>query len=206
MNEELLKIIGIVVGAGGLGAFLTYKLGNRKQDSSEFKTVVEEYKDLVTNYKSELDKLRKDFDELKVLVFQKEDEIKTLRNQLMIFESSHADIPMPMWLKDTNGIMLFLNEEYERIVLNPIGKTTEDYIGKTDYDVWGKEIGKQFTDNDKQVMRQKKPVQFKETWQGSNGATFVGTLLKYPRFLNNRTVIGIGGVIMNIKQEKKTEK
>ena len=206
MSNELLKILGIIFGAGGMGAFLSYKLGNRKQDGSEFSAVVQEYKDLLEGYKKEVVQLRKDVDGLKELFKEKHDEVIALRNQLMIFESSHVDIPVPIWLKDTNGVMLFLNEEYERKILQPIGKTMDDYIGKKDSDVWGDITGKMFTDNDKKVMRLKKPVQFIETWEGLNGDVFQGVLIKYPRFLNNKTVIGIGGLIMNIKKVKKTPK
>lgn len=204
--QEFGKILGLIVGAGGLGAYLTFKLGNRKQDTTEFSSVVSEYKELVKGYKQEVVQLRVDVEELKKFLHDKQDEVTNLRNQLMIFESSHVDIPVPIWLKDTNGVMLFLNEEYERLLLNPIGKTSEDYIGHKDKDVWGEATGKIFTDNDKKVMREKKPIEFTEKWIGLNGVEFEGRLIKYPRFLNNRTVIGIGGLIMEIKKVKKTQK
>jgi hypothetical protein len=206
MNSELLKILGIIFGAGGLGGFLTYKLGNRKQDNSEFISVVTEYKQLVEGYKAEVGELRKEVLSLKTFLDKKHDEVVHLRNQLMIFESSHVDIPVPMWLKDTKGVMLFLNEEYERLILHPSGKTSKEYIGHTDFDVWPKEVARLFTSNDKEVMRKKKPVEFVETWAGQNDVVFEGRLLKFPRFLNRNTVIGIGGIIMEIKEVKKTKK
>jgi len=202
MDSEILKTISIVLGAGGLGAFLSYKLGNRKQDNSEFVSVMAEYKALVAEYKTEVVKLREEVELLKNDSQQKKESLQNLRNQLLIFESSHVDIPVPMWLKDTKGTMLFLNEEYSRILLNPIGKTTGDYIGFTDFDVWDKATAKAFVSHDKEVMRKRKSVQFKETWRGANGTLYEGSVLKYPRFLNNKTIIGIGGIILEIKEIK----
>jgi hypothetical protein len=196
---DILKIMSIILGAGGLGAFLTYKLGNRKQDNSEFVSVMAEYKALVAEYKAEVIKLREEVEYLKTDSQQKREDVQNLRNQLLIFESSHIDIPVPMWLKDTNGVMLFLNEEYSRTLLQPIGKQSSDYIGFTDFDVWDKATAKEFRSHDKDVMRKKKAVQFKEIWEGSNGNIYEGTVLKYPRFLNRNTVIGIGGIILEIK-------
>lgn len=204
--KNIPEIIGIVLGAGGVGAFLSYKLGIRQQGTSEFQTIIEEYKSMVLEFKADVVELRKEVDLLRKEINEKKGEIQNLRNQLIIFESSHIDIPVPVWLKDTNGTMLFINSEYEKLILNPINKTAEDYIGHKDSDVWGVEVGKQFTLNDKKVMREKKPIQFTESWHGNDGVVYEGTLIKYPRFLNNNTVIGIGGIIMSIKVEKKTVK
>jgi len=193
----------------GLGALLTFKLGNRKQDESEFVSIVNEYKGLMEGYKMEVDSLRKEvvniqlnLNKTNLSLLASDKEITNLRNQLMIFESANADVPVPIWLKDTQGIMLFVNEEYERSLLQPINKTSEDYIGFTDSNVWSKKIAKQFQAHDKEVMRKKVSVEFTETWEGNNGITFEGRVLKYPRFMGGarKTVIGVGGIILDIKQ------
>ena len=51
-------------------------------------------------------------------------------------------------------------------------------------------------------MRKKKPIEFIEKWYGANGVKIEGRLLKYPRFLNRNTVIGIGGIIIDAKVVK----
>lgn len=200
MQEDILKIIGLVFGSGIAGAFLSFKLGNRKQDNSEFTSIVSEYKELVLDYKNEVLQLRIDVDNLTKYLQEKRDEVKTLRNQLMIFESSHSDIPIPVWLKDTQGRMLFVNQEYENQLLNPIGKTADDYIGSLDKHIWGKDVANVFIENDREVMRKKRPIEFTEKWVGANGQLMEGRLIKYPRFLNGKTVIGIGGIIIEIKK------
>ena len=190
----LITVFSSVFG-GGLAAYLTYKLGNRKQQEAEFVSVVKEYKELVMGYKNDVDNLRQEVKNLSLGMHEKEKEITQLRNQLMIFESSHSDVPIPIWLKDTSGKMLFVNPEYERALLQPINKSAKDYIGNTDVKVWGEKVSKQFREHDKKVMMLKKPIEFEETWTGTNGSKMKGKIIKYPRFLNN-TVIGIGGVIV----------
>lgn len=202
----IITIITTLFG-GGIGAFLTYRLGNRKQDETEFVALVSAYKELVQETKDNSDDLRIRVDELESKVrglnkalHNREKEIQNLRNQLIIFESSHSDVPVPIWLKDTNGVMLFVNTEYEEKVLKPINKTSEDYIGETDFKIYPPNIAKDFRKNDRRVLTQKKPIRFKEKWQGADGQWLQGDIIKYPRFLNRNTVIGIGGLIIDIKE------
>jgi len=193
-------IIGIIsaIAGGGLGSFFTYKTNASKQNSSEFEILVQEYKDIVSALKIEVTALRTEVDDVKLILEHRNKEIVNLRNQLIIFESSHSDVPVPIWLKDTNGKMLFLNPDYEQKILVPLAKTSEDYIGKTDYEVWDKKTSDQFKRHDREVMRKKVPVRFIERWKGQNGVVLEGELIKYPRFLN-KTIVGIGGIIIDVK-------
>lgn len=189
-------VIGTLFG-GGFGAYLSYKLGYRKQDEAEFSVLVREYKGLLDSHKVDLDSLRQEVVMIRAELVDKDREILQLRNQLMVFESSHSDVPVPMWLKDTSGVMLFVNDEFERVILHPMNMTARDYIGYTDSEIWGDVIGKELNLNDKRVMRTKKVTQFQECWRGGNGQTWCGKIIKYPRFLNSKTVIGIGGIIVD---------
>ena len=210
-NTGIVTTIITTLFGGGIGAFLTYKLGNRKQDETEFTSLVSAYKDLVQETKDNAEELKMRVDTLEQQVkgltkaiSDKDREIQHLRNQLIIFESSHADVPVPIWLKDTNGIMLFLNSEYEEKILKPINKTSEDYIGETDFKIYPPNIAKEFRKHDRRVLTQKKPIRFKERWQGADGQWLEGDIIKYPRFLNRNTVIGIGGIIIDVKEVDET--
>jgi len=205
--DSMIATIAAALFSGGAASFLTYKLGNRKQDETEFSSLIKVYKDLLDSNKEtlkecgiRLDDLERTVENLKTDVHRKDKEIQHLRNQLLIFESSHSDVPVPIWLKDTNGIMLFLNDEYEKAILRPINKTKEDYIGETDFKIFSSDVASTFRKNDRRVQTQKKPIRFKEKWEGVNGTWYEGDVIKYPRFLNRDTVIGIGGIIINIKE------
>jgi hypothetical protein len=222
MKESWIEIITIALGSSGLTGYLTYRLSSRKQDNNEFVSIVNEYKEMLVEWKlekkelqDEAKSLRRKIEQLEKSEIELKLEVISLRNQLMIFEGSHGDVPVPIWLKDTKGVMLFLNDEYEKVVLHPLGKTKKDYIGKTDYEFWtsvfgkekGAEIAKEFRGNDLDVQKGKRPSNIKETWKVDSEMTYVGNIVKYPRFSytgsnNNRIVIGIGGIILNIKEVK----
>ena len=198
MNTTSIVVTAVATLIGGaFGAFLNNKLGHRKQDEIEFSSLIKEYRELVTDYKADVQSLRQELLVIKVELVNKDREIVELRNQLMIFESSHADIPLALWLKDTSGKMLYLNDEYEQSILYPINKSRKDYIGQTDFSIWGKELAKVMRTHDKMVMREKKPVEVEENWVDSNGNKWRGKIIKFPRFLNRKTVIGIGGAIID---------
>ena len=209
-TPEWIKIVAAAIGGAGGFGILNYFIGNKKLNqeadnaaNAEFRYLVELYKKQLDEYKAtssqEIKELREEVQQLRVVISERESEVQSLRHQLMIFESSQIDIPLPVWLKDTEGKMLFVNSEYERMILEPVNKTSEDYIGCTDYEIWPQEVAATFRRNDQEVMRKKKPIEFIEKWYGANGVKIEGRLLKYPRFLNRNTVIGIGGIIIDAK-------
>ena len=196
-----------------VGSGITYKISNRKQDVTDFDSLIAAYKGIISDNKDVMDECRVRLDDLELTVkglekaiHRKDQEIQHLRNQLIIFESSHSDVPVPIWLKDTNGVMLFVNSEYEKKILMPLNKTSEDYIGETDFKIYPTDVAKEFRKHDRRVMTQKKPIRFKERWQNSDGDWYEGDILKYPRFLNRDTVIGIGGLIIDIKEVNEANK
>lgn len=87
-NSIILAVIAAISG-GALGSVLTFKLGKRKQDESEFSTVISEYKELVEGYKEEVLELRKEIDEVRNLLNKKDFEIINLRKRLSKFEKEN---------------------------------------------------------------------------------------------------------------------
>lgn len=194
-------LVTTLLTGGAFGVFLTYKLGNRKQTQSELEKVIDTYRERTLEDSAVIKELRMRIDELERITNKRDLEVSTLRNQLMIFESSHVDIPLPMWLKDTSGTMLFLNREFEDTFLRPIGKTSHDYIGKKDSAIFSEQDALEFSKSDNEVFRKKRPIKFTEKVGEGVNTSFV-TFIKYPRFLNN-TIIGIGGILLTQEKEKK---
>ena len=115
-----------------------------------------------------------------------------LTQTVMLMESAHQDLPLPQWLKDRNGIMLAFNQSYEETFLVPIGVTKNEYIGRSDYDIWPEEIAKQYAINDRKVLLSRVVWEGEEDVQTPDG---VGKwrVIKYPRFSGN-ILIGIAGI------------
>lgn len=120
-----------------------------------------------------------------------------LRSNLQTLSAVKNDLPVPVWLKDNNGKMLFVNSEYERLFLFPINKTKADYIGKYDSDIWPKETAEEYRANDIKAMQSNGPLYTVEQ------IPMVGTLrksLQVIKYVQRKegSIIGIGGVGMFI--------
>lgn len=191
-TDGIFSTIITFLGGGAAIGFLTWLINNRKDRREGLKQIIDLYKE-------DNVRLRQEFEELKSLfemhrerniVNEKQNEqmIQQLRIQVNIMESTHLDLPIPQWLKDTQGIMLSINTAYE----DAFGVKSMDYVGKTDYEIWDKEIADGFTANDKAVMLTKKHIQQQELIRNEfhEGRWEV---VKFPRY-EGRTLIGIGGI------------
>ena len=167
-SEVLINLVAAVAG-GGVSSYFIYKIANKKQGTSDFQVVIENYKTLLDKFEEKIANLEFEISEMRKVERLQSDELSSLRSQLLIFESSHSDIPLPMWLKDQNGKMLFVNRYYEDTFLIPFGKTGIEYVGKTDYDIWSKEVADGFVKNDQEVMRNGDHMTFIEKLEDKNG-------------------------------------
>jgi PAS domain-containing protein len=86
------------------------------------------------------------------------------RKQLTFLQNSNCltsfmlTLPMPAWVKDLNGRMMFCNYKYE----TSFGISPTKYNGKLDSAVWSKDESREFRKNDLEVEKQRIPVKFKE--------------------------------------------
>lgn len=116
-------------------------------------------------------------------------EVGQLKTENKIIGSAYDSYPYPMWIKDSEGKMIYCNKSYEKKYLQPKGFTRDDYIGAYDEKIWGKDIANEFRINDNEVLRRGKPITRREPI--GNGETVIVT--KSP-FKVNSVVFGIMGV------------
>ena len=183
MTELIYAFIGLA--GGGIGSVLTYLATQKKADLDSLTL-------LINTLRDDNEKLRQR-EELNRMEIQKiSTEISELRQTVMLLESAHQDLPIPMWLKDTNGIMLSLNSAYEDEFLFPRGLTRSDYIGKRDVDIWPREVAAEFMTHDSKVLRSGKIFHGSETVMvGETPSKW--RIIKYPRYSGD-IKIGIAGI------------
>jgi len=178
---------------------LKTKADARKTNFEADNVLLESYNKLI----SKLESIKKDVEgeneKLRVEVRSYEDKrheqnqkITNLQFKIIQLESAQMDLPIPMWLKDREGGILFLNKAYESLFLIPNGKDANDYIGSDDIKIWGKEIGALYKSHDLEV------VQTGQIWNGKEkilikGKIEIWQIIKYPRYFGN-SIIGIAGV------------
>ena len=147
--------------------------------------------------KSILDRLTQIEDENKILrqrIAQLERENYALLHNIALLESAHQDLPLPMWLKDKDGKMLAVNLAYEKSFLQPIGKTRQDYINQTDFDIWPADVAERYRRHDRSVMNTSEPLYFREEMELGDVKEPV-MVLKYPRSVAG-IVVGVAGIAL----------
>jgi len=103
--------------------------------------------------------------------------------------------PVPIWIKDGDGIMRFINEAYEKIY----GIDRLAYIGKKDSEVWGQDISQEFRKKDLEVMQGRTVAYAIEKVPNRAGFRQYDHLqvVKFPLY-SGPEVIGIAGMITGV--------
>lgn len=197
--KNYLTEIVIFFTGGGIIGILNYFREKKKDNTDEFKELLNYLKEMLAERDKKIDDMEAKFERNINEINKLKDELSELKSKLMVMESAHFDIPFPMWLKSLDGKMISLNSEYEKHFLIPSGKTAKDYIGKTDHDVWGVEIGKIYAFHDNMTLKSKNGY-----WSGKETVilnetdyTEQWTMVKYVRY-SGKTPIGIGGIAIPI--------
>ncbi len=165
------------------GALAQNFLNKRKENRIDFDLIVKR-----------LDNENNECKETNQLLIKK---VAMLENKVLLLESAHQSLPVPMWLKSMDGTMLALNPAYERVFLKPNGLTTIDYIGKQDHEVWPEDIASAFRTHDIKVQTSGKTLETTEIVP-IDGVMTKWHIIKYVRF-SDGIPIGIGG--MAVKSE-----
>ena len=142
---------------------------------------------LTTNYQYEL-KQRKACEEILNPLEQK---VRNLEQKIDLLVNQAVTIPFPHWLKSTDGTMLALNTEYERVFLTSKGISKEDYIGRMDSDIWPQEYANKFNAIDKTVSSTG-GVWIGQEWVIINDSAQLWQIVKYPAMVGS-AVVGVGG-------------
>jgi diguanylate cyclase (GGDEF)-like protein/PAS domain S-box-containing protein len=84
--------------------------------------------------------------------------------------------PMAAFIKDEEGRMVYCN----RALASPFGAVPEDWIGKTDFETWPREIAEKFQSQDLPVLEQNRAFHYEDHTLGPDGRTVTWDVHKYP--------------------------
>ena len=110
-------------------------------------------------------------------------------------------IPDIIFFKDTDGVYLGCNPPFAEFV----GKPKNKIIGRTDYDLFGKEIGDFFRYHDNEMLKQKLPRNNEEWITYPDGRKILIDTLKTPYWGADGNLIGILGISRDITVRKEAE-
>ena len=105
-----------------------------------------------------------------------------------------------IYLKDLQGKYIFINRQYQEL----FHVTKEGIVGKTDYDIFTKEMADAFRANDQKVIKARTPLEMEEVALHDDGLhTYIS--IKFPLFDSNGAPYGVCGISTDITGRKKTE-
>jgi two-component system, sensor histidine kinase and response regulator len=103
-------------------------------------------------------------------------------------------------VKDARGRYLRINRRFEEI----FGLDRSEILGKTDHELFPREIADRFRANDLEVMRTAQPVEFEETAPHQDGLhNYIS--IKFPLFDDAGAIYATAGIFTDITDRKRAE-
>ena len=168
---------------------------------SDLLAMIAELKDRIKSLEEANEELRRELDKAERKIEELENTIEEQFDTIAILGSFCKHIPAPVWVKkiqdDGETVMYFINRCYEE----QYGISAEFYTGKTDDEVWGKEIADHFRKAEAHNLKYKTGASFVESIPVDPFDVDKGhrncVIWKFP-ILNGQKLIGIGGILIDI--------
>ena len=126
-----------------------------------------------------------------------------LEESQLLTKNILSTLPDITWLKDTNGVFIFCNPEFERI----FQAKESDIVGKTDYDLFDKELADSFRQLDRNVIETEKSIVNHE-WvtKAGDGCQVLYETTKTPLKNTSGKTIGVLGIGHDITKRHEAER
>jgi PAS domain S-box-containing protein len=124
-----------------------------------------------------------------------------MEQQAGLISSLLDSIPDIIFFKDTDGVYIGCNPPFAEFV----GQPRDNIVGKTDYDLFDKEVADSFREHDLNMLKLQESQRNEESITYPDGRIIQIDTLKTPYWGPDGTLIGVLGISRDITARKKTE-
>lgn len=126
---------------------------------------------------------------------------RDLKNRFRQQAALLNSIPDIAWLKDTESRFIAVNEPFGRAC----GLSPEELVGKTDNDIWPKELADRYRADDRDVMESRRMKRVEEPLADRDGNRVWIETIKVPILGDREEIIGTVGIARDITDRKAKE-
>ena len=126
---------------------------------------------------------------------------KVLRETRAQYQSLVESLPLNVFQKDLDGRVAFGNELY----CKTMGRTLDELLGKTDFDLFPKEMAEKYTKDDANIILTGEVLEKVEEHVKSDGERIYVQVLKTAVRDESGKVIGIQGMFWDVSDRKRAE-
>jgi len=130
---------------------------------------------------------------------------KDLIRERRLFESFLDNIPISVYFKDKEGRYLRVGRAFVEQKGAPSVDSTNEVIGKTDFDLFPKELAKLARKDELQIMRTGEPIIDREESETVDGEKVYLLTTKAPLTDEKGNITGIIGITMEVTEKKELE-
>lgn len=132
---------------------------------------------------------------------QRQQAIEALRASEALYHSLVDSIPIYVWRKDAEGRFTFVNERF----CEAVGKTPEELIGKTDFDLSAPELAEKYQRDDAQVLQTGQMLRVAEEYASPKGERLFVETIKIPIHNARGQIVGTQGIFWDVTSWKRTQ-
>jgi len=117
------------------------------------------------------------------------------------YHSLVEHLPQNIFRKDLDGKFTFANQRF----CNTVGRTAEEVLGKTDFDLYPRELAAKYQEDDRKILEKNKLFETVEANQPPGGEMIYVQVVKTPLYDSQGKTIGLQGIFWDISARKRAE-
>lgn len=117
------------------------------------------------------------------------------------YHSLVETLPLAMFRKDLEGHITFINRRMAEV----IGRPVSEIVGRTDYDLFPRELAEKYRADDRQVLQTRTMIETDEEFEHVTGERRFTHVYKHPVYGSSGQLVGLQGIFSDVTEQKRAE-